>query len=105
LELLLKRFHDKSAFCRIKVMKIFRKLVVENLVPQWMYMELLKATTGRLKDQAVNVRKTALLLFQDLLIVCGWIFGVDIRKGEKFQTVEQVHKEVEDSENNYKQAL
>ncbi len=44
-------------------MKIFRKLISENLVPQWLYMELLKATTGRLKDQAVNVRKTALLLF------------------------------------------
>jgi len=44
-------------------MKIFRKLISENLVPQWLYMELLKAMTGRLKDQAVNVRKTALLLF------------------------------------------
>ena len=47
-------------------------------------MDLFKAVNGRLKDQAVNVRKAALGIFQDLLIVCGWIFGVDMRKGEKF---------------------
>jgi len=44
-------------------MKIFRKLVVENLVPQWLYMELLKACIGRLKDVTVSVRKTGLLLY------------------------------------------
>ena len=63
LELLLKRFHDKSAFCRSKVMKVFTKLTAENLVPQWMYMELFKAVTERLRDTAVQVRKTALRLF------------------------------------------
>jgi hypothetical protein len=83
-ELLLKRFHDKSAFCRIKVMKVFRKLVAENLVPEWMYMSLFQAVIGRLRDQAVNVRKSALGIFQDLLIVCGWIFNVDMRKNERF---------------------
>ncbi len=53
LELLLKRFHDKSAFCRIKVMKVFTKLISENLIPQWMYMDLFKSVIGRLKDTGV----------------------------------------------------
>jgi len=39
-----------------------------------------------------------------LLIVCGWIFGVDIRKGEKFLSKEQVAKELEESESNFKLA-
>jgi hypothetical protein len=33
-----------------------------------------------------------------MLIVCGWIFGVDMRKGEKFQSIEDVIKEYEDAE-------
>ncbi len=33
LELLMKRFYDKSAFCRIKVIKMFAKLINESLVP------------------------------------------------------------------------
>ena len=44
-------------------MKVFTKLTAENLVPQWMYMELFKAVTERLRDTAVQVRKTALRLF------------------------------------------
>jgi adenine-specific DNA methylase len=52
-ELLLKRFHDKSAFCRIKIMKVFTKLISENLVPQHLYIELLRSVIGRLKDTAV----------------------------------------------------
>ncbi len=36
-----------------------------------------------------------------MLIVCGWIFGVDMRKGEKFLTLEAVAKELLDSDMNY----
>ena len=63
LELLIKRFYDKSAFCRIKVMKVFTKLTEENLVPSYNYMELFQQVIGRLKDVAVQVRKTALRLY------------------------------------------
>jgi hypothetical protein len=82
-------------------MKVFRKLISENLIPSWMYIDLFRAVIGRLKDQAVNVRKTALYLFQDMLIVCGWIFGVDMRKGEKFQSIDEVSKELQESDLNY----
>lgn len=32
-ELLLKRFNDKSSFCRSKAMKVFMKLLEANVVP------------------------------------------------------------------------
>jgi hypothetical protein len=64
LDLLLKRFIDKSAFCRIKAMKVFTKLTEENLVPRYMYMDIFSEVIGRLKDTAVQVRKTALRLYQ-----------------------------------------
>lgn len=49
LELLLKRFLDKSSYCRVKVMKFFVKLTEENLVPRHMYLELFAHVIGRLK--------------------------------------------------------
>ena len=89
-ELLMKRFLDKSSFCRVKVIKVFTKLISDNMIPQWLYIDLLKAVIGRLKDTTVQVRKTALRIFQDLMIVCGWIFGVDMRQGQKFQSMQVV---------------
>ena len=50
LELLLKRFLDRSSYCRIKVMKVFVKLTEENLVPRHMYLGLFSAVIGRFKD-------------------------------------------------------
>jgi hypothetical protein len=44
------------------------------------------------------VRKGALQIFQDLLIVCGFIFGVDMKKGDKFLSLEEVAKELQESE-------
>ena len=64
IELLLKRFMDKSSYCRVKVIKIFIKLTEENLVPRNLYLDLFKNVIGRFKDQTVMVRKNALLLFQ-----------------------------------------
>jgi hypothetical protein len=63
MELLLKRFFDKSSYCRVKVIKVFMKLTEENLVPKHMYPELLELTVGRFKDVTVLVRKQALKLF------------------------------------------
>ena len=63
LELLLKRFMDKSVYCRVKVMKVFVKLTEANVVPRHMYLELFQSVIGRFKDQTVLVRKSALKLF------------------------------------------
>ena len=63
LELLMKRFMDKSSYCRIKVMKVFVKLTEENLVPRHMYLTLFSNVISRFKDQTVLVRKMALKLF------------------------------------------
>ena len=63
LELLLKRFHDKSSYCRNKVIKVFTKLTEENLVPRHMYMDLFQAVIGRLKDATTTVRRQALKLY------------------------------------------
>lgn len=64
LELLIKRFLDKSSYCRVKVMKVFVKLTEENLVPRHMYLTLFSQVIGRFKDQTVLVRKGSLKLFQ-----------------------------------------
>jgi len=50
LELLLKRFLDKSSYCRVKVMKVFVKLTEVNFVPRQMYIPLFSAVIGRFKD-------------------------------------------------------
>lgn len=50
LELLIKRFLDKSSYCRVKVMKVFVKLTEENLVPRHMYLQLFQSVIGRFKD-------------------------------------------------------
>jgi hypothetical protein len=38
-------------------------MISENLIPQWLYIDLLKSVIGRLKDTAVQVRKMALKIF------------------------------------------
>ena len=84
LELLIKRFLDKSSYCRVKVMKVFVKLTEENLVPRHMYLNLFSNVIGRFKDQTVLVRKGSLKLFQQMFIIFGLIFNVEVREGERF---------------------
>ena len=63
LELLMKRFMDKSVYCRAKLIKVFIKLTEENLVPRHMYLELFANVISRLKDNTAMVRKGSLKLF------------------------------------------
>jgi hypothetical protein len=63
LDLLIKRFYDKSSHCRSKVLKVFMKLTEANVIPRCKYNEILNCVVGRLKDQTSNVRKNALKLF------------------------------------------
>lgn len=93
LELLMKRFHDKSSYCRVKVMKVFTKLIVENLVPQWMFMEVFAMVIGRLKDATVQVRKCALRLTRDMICVCGYLFSVNVKQGQKFLAKRELDEE------------
>ena len=65
-------------------MKVFIKLTEENLVPRHMYLELFSNVIGRFKDQTVLVRKGSLKLFQQMFIIFGLIFNVNIRDGERF---------------------
>ena len=58
-----------------------------------MYMELFTRVIERLKDVAVQVRKTALRLYQQMVCIYGLIFNVDIRQGGKFLSMEAVLKE------------
>lgn len=69
-------------------MKVFTRLTEENLVPSYNYMELFQSVIGRLKDVAVQVRKTALRLYQQLICIYALIFRVDVAKGDKFPSME-----------------
>jgi hypothetical protein len=50
LELLIKRFLDKSSFCRSQVIKVFLKLTEKNVVPRNKYYDILCCVVGRLRD-------------------------------------------------------
>ena len=58
-----------------------------------MYMELFTAVIGRLKDTTVNVRRQALRLYQQMVCIYALIFDVDVTKGAKFLSMEEVLKE------------
>ena len=89
----MRRFFDKSSFCRAKALKVFRKLIEANTIPRFKYQELLQRTVDRLRDQTTNVRKHALKLFAQIIQVYGLIFNADIKKGSQFQTLDQVLNE------------
>ena len=101
LDILMRRFLDKSSYCRSKVIKVFSKLTEENMVPSFMYMELFTAVLGRLNDQTVNVRKYALKLLQQLVYTFAVIFEVKRGEGEKFPPQEQVLEDYEKAEKNF----
>lgn len=84
LELLLKRFHDKSSYCRKKIIKVFIKLTEENHVPRDMYIPLLQRVIGRFKDQTAMVRKQALKLFRQILQIFVVAYSIDVDRGERF---------------------
>ena len=83
------RFYDKSAFCRVKVMKVFSKLIDANLVPRHLYMELFEKVMERLKDVTVAVRRQALRIFQELVKVYAYIFNV-MEADAKFPSKEEI---------------
>ena len=99
LMILLKRFQDKSAFCRVKVMKVFAKLIEANLVPRHMYMELFQAVLGRLRDFAVAVRRQAVRLFQQMVQVYAYIFNV-VDTDATFPSMEAVMNDYQQAEKN-----
>jgi hypothetical protein len=84
LELLYKRFMDKSAYCRAKVCKVFLKLTEANVVPRHHYFTLFKGVVGRLHDSTSNVRRNALRLFAQIVVIYGMIFNVDPKKNRRF---------------------
>jgi len=89
-------------------MKVFTKLTEENLVPRFMYMDLFQSVIGRLKDQAVHVRKAALRLFQQMVCIYGLIFNVDVKSKDprqnKFLAMQEVLSEYQQAETDYNEA-
>ena len=65
----MKRFYDKSVYCRANAIKACAKLVMDerNILERAWYRELLKLTFGRMKDESANVRKNALQLFAHII--------------------------------------
>lgn len=101
---MLKRFLDKSSFCRSKVIKVFVRLTEENLVPRDRYLELFSFVVGRFQDVTVLVRKNALKLFDQLVQIFGIIFNVDQKNNDTFLSLEQVETELAEAEKVYEQS-
>ena len=85
-------------------MKVFTKLTEENLVPRHMYMELFQNVIGRLKDTTVAVRRQALRLYQQMVCIYALIFDIDVTKGAKFLSMEEVLREYQQSERDFNEA-
>ena len=60
------------------------------MVPRHKYFDLLKGVIGRLHDCTTNVRKNALKLFSQMVVIYGMIFNVDLKKGRKFGSKEDI---------------
>ena len=75
------------------MIKVFTKLSEANIIPRYRYFELLKAVIGRLRDQTTMVRKNALKLFAQLLVIYAMIFNVNIKEGQKFMKIEDILRE------------
>jgi hypothetical protein len=72
---------------------VFIKLTEANVVPRHHYFNLLKCVIGRLHDQTTNVRKNALKLFAQMVVIYGLIFSVDLKRGRRFMTKEDISRE------------
>ena len=94
-DILLRRFLDKSSFCRGKIIKTFSKLTEENIVPRHLYIDLFAAVVGRLKDQSVNCRKNALKLLQQLVYLFSIFYGVKAGENEKFPDQDKAAQDLE----------
>jgi len=86
---------DKSAYCRAKVCKVFLKLTEANVVPRHHYFQLFKGVVGRLHDSTSNVRRNALRLFAQIVVIYGMIFNVDPKKNRRFMQKEEIAREKE----------
>ena len=69
-------------------MKVFVRLIEENMVHRTLYLELLERVIGRFRDVSAMVRKQSLKLFSNMFIIFGLIYNVDEKKGEKFLNLE-----------------
>jgi|LauGreDrversion4_2_1035121.scaffolds.fasta_scaffold221871_3 hypothetical protein len=70
LYLIHRRFYDKISHVRVKAMKKFIKIVINDditLEPFTFFLDLLADAASRMRDTAANVRKNALRLFSAII--------------------------------------
>ena len=86
------RFNDKHAHVRTKALKISLKIVVTESVklePFDLFQDLLEDCTQTMRDQAANVRKNALRLFQALIAKFA-----RRNEGNKFESLRTIMEQV-----------
>jgi len=93
LDILCKRFQDKSAYCRTKTIKVFTKLIENNVIPRWRYVTIFRLVASRIKDVTALVRKKALKLVPIIIGVFAHIFTQN--QNEPFLRVAEVEKSLQ----------
>ena len=91
-ECLFKRVYDKSSFCRAKVLKMLEKVCLSNAISPLNLLRLLNITAGRLKDEKSVVRKKALSLIGQIIIMYTIVFQT-----KTLMTIDEINTEI----NNY----
>lgn len=67
-------------------------------------MDIFMAVLARLRDTAVNVRRQALRLFQQMVCIYALFFDVNVSQNKKFQPMEEVLREYQLAETNFHQS-
>ena len=74
LDLLFVRIQDKTSFSRAKLLTIFQKLICRNALGKGRCEELLRISSIHLQDVSANVRRRAIQVVSQLMLVFGAFF-------------------------------
>jgi len=69
----------------------------ENLIPKPMYLPILSEIIERFQDVTAQVRRWAMKLFQNMLMVFAYFFNVKSDQGDLFLDKDQAKAELEES--------
>lgn len=69
IEMLFKRIYDKSSFCRKTTLQCFQRLIEANCLDYIYFLKLTEEAFSRLHDEKTSVRKVALQLCSNIIIL------------------------------------
>ena len=107
MELIAKRFFDKSSYVRAKALKVSSRILRNEkiaLEPFPLYLQMLKDSANRHRDATASVRKNALKLFNVLVSRFAQSrFNLEGDSQGKFRDIDFLNKNISGYEEDMKQ--